>query len=93
MGKLGLTYSLGLAGAVVGAGVSAYLSAAAAKTVATTEAELDRKREFARELDYAVKSVEINLELFQTEKTGLVSSVDALQTRSPCRGILHSSDG
>jgi hypothetical protein len=78
VGRLGLTYSIGLAGAVIGAGVSSYLSAAAAKTVAITEAELDRKREFARQLDYSVKNVEIDLELFQTEKTGLVSSVGAL---------------
>jgi hypothetical protein len=78
VGRLGLSYSLGLVGAVIGAGVSSYLSAAAAKTVVTTEAELDRKRAFARQLDYTVKNVEINLELFQTEKTGLVSSVGAL---------------
>lgn len=71
--KFGLVAAYPLAGALVGAGVSAWLSASAAKTVATAEAALAEKRQAARNLDHVMKSIEIDLGKFQSEKGGLVS--------------------
>jgi hypothetical protein len=62
-------------GTIAKAGLSSYISASAAWTVQQAEEELERRRTVARELDFGLKSIEIDLDLYKTEKEGLVCSL------------------
>ena len=70
--KVGLAAAYPLAGALIGAGVSTWLSVSAAQIVARAEAAVGGKRREARDLDHTMKSIELDLGMFQTEKNGLV---------------------
>jgi hypothetical protein len=62
-------------GTLVNAGISTYLSASAAWAVKQAEEELERRRTIARQLDYGLQAIEVDLELYKTEKKGLVCSL------------------
>jgi hypothetical protein len=71
---IGIAASFGMMGAIVNAGLSSYISASAAWTVQQAEKELERRRAVARKLDYGLKAIEVDLDLYRTEKEGLVCS-------------------
>lgn len=71
-GRMSLAFSFGMVGVVAGAGATLYLSASAASTVARAEVELERQRQKARELDYGLQTVAVELKLFAHENQGLV---------------------
>lgn len=72
---IGIAASFGMMGAIVNAGVSSYISASAAWTVQKAEEELERRRTVARQLDFGLQSIEIDLNLYKKEKEGLVCSL------------------
>jgi hypothetical protein len=64
----------GVAGVVVATGVSTWLSSTAEAKVTKARVERDNKVTTQREITSVLKNVEIDLNMFEMEKKGLVSS-------------------
>lgn len=71
-GRMSLAFGFGMVGVVAGGGASLYLSASAAGKVAQAEAALERQRQKARDLEYGLQTVAVDLNLFAHENQGLV---------------------
>lgn len=69
---MSLAFGFGMVGVVAGGGASLYLSASAAGKVAQAEAALERQRQKARDLEYGLQTVAVDLNLFAHENQGLV---------------------
>lgn len=76
--QFALATGFGMIGAMAGVGVASWQSANAAKAVSEAETIAEKHREVARKLDYGIKNLDIELEVYKKEKKGLVCSINAM---------------
>lgn len=71
-GRILLAFGLEIVKVVTSIGALLYLSVSASSTVAKAKTELERQKQKARDLDYVLQTVMVELKLFAHKNQGLV---------------------